>query len=576
MNKLFQISLLLIIVLLGCKGGKSTKNEVSVHELSDPDKLLPYASTSASSTAIERYMFQKLIDWDYEKGDFIGMLAVGKPVISAYGNGLKLDYEIRPEAVWDNGTPVTAHDVLFSYKAALNPKTNCEQIRPYLDFLADVIIDSNNPKKFSVISNQKYILVEEYSGYWVLPEYIYDTFKIMRKFSISDFRDKKKQESLKGDKDILRFADEFNSQKFSREKGFVVGSGPYEFSNWITGSKITLKKKKDWWGRKTNDEFLKNYGQVETIKFRIINDWKTATTAIKGGELDVARGIEYKIFTDLRKDEKFNKNFYAHTPTSPQYLYIGLNLTNPKLKELKVRQALAHAVDKEQIISTLLYGLGTPTESMVQPDKKYYNKNLKKFEYNLDLASKLLDEAGWKDTDGDGIRDKVLGGKKTTLELQYKYNSGNDTRKNIGLIYKENLKKIGVDLNIVAKEWTVFLEDTKKHDFEIYCGAWVGDPNVEDPKQIWHTESATGGSNYVSYGDAISDKMIDAIRTELDETKRDAMYLAFQEKVHSDIPYIFLFAPLERIAISKKYNKESAKTYSVRPGYDLGLWRMEK
>ena len=419
-------------------------------------------------------------------------------------------------------------------------------------------------------------MVEEYSGYWVLPEYIYDTFKIMRKFSISDFRDKKKQESLKGDKDILRFADEFNSQKFSREKGFVVGSGPYEFSNWITGSKITLKKKKDWWGRKTNDEFLKNYGQVETIKFRIINDWKTATTAIKGGELDVARGIEYKIFTDLRKDEKFNKNFYAHTPTSPQYLYIGLNLTNPKLKELKVRQALAHAVDKEQIISTLLYGLGTPTESMVQPDKKYYNKNLKKFEYNLDLASKLLDEAGWKDTDGDGIRDKVLGGKKTTLELQYKYNSGNDTRKNIGLIYKENLKKIGVDLNIVAKEWTVFLEDTKKHDFEIYCGAWVGDPNVEDPKQIWHTESATGGSNYVSYGDAISDKMIDAIRTELDETKRDAMYLDFQEKVHSDIPYIFLFAPLERIAISKKYNKESAKTYSVRPGYDLGLWRMEK
>jgi peptide/nickel transport system substrate-binding protein len=213
---------------------------------------------------------------------------------------------------------------------------------------------------------------------------------------------------------------------------------------------------------------------------------------------------------------------------------------------------------------------------MVQPDKKYYNKNLKKFEYNLELASKLLDEAGWKDTDGDGIRDKVLGGKKTALELQYKYNSGNDTRKNIGLIYKENLKKIGVDLNIVAKEWTVFLEDTKKHDFEIYCGAWVGDPNVEDPKQIWHTESATGGSNYVSYGDAISDKMIDAIRTELDENKRDAMYLAFQEKVHSDIPYIFLFAPLERIAISKKYNKESAKTYSVRPGYDLGLWRMEK
>lgn len=575
MNKIFYILLLGISVsILGCKGGKSAKSEIRAHELSDPDKLLPYASTSASATAIERFMFQKLIDWDYDKNDFIGMLAVGKPTITPYGNGLKLDYEIRPEAVWDNGSPITAYDVLFSYKTVLNPKTNCEHIRPYFDFLADVIVDTTNPKKFSVISKERYILVEEYSGYWIIPEYIYDKEQIMRKFSIADFRDKAKAESLKGNKDILRFADEFNSQKFSREKGFVVGSGPYEFTEWITGSSITLKKKKDWWGRKTNDDFLKNYGNIETIKFKIINDWKTATTAIKGKELDAVRGIEYKIFTDLLKDEKFKENFHSYTPTSPQYLYIGLNMNNSKFKDLKVREALAHAVDKDQIISTLLYGLGTPVESMVQPEKKYYNKNLKKFDFNLEQAAKLLDEAGWKDSDGDGIRDKVVNGKKTSLDIQYKYNSGNDTRKNIGLIYKENLKKIGVDLNIVAKEWTVFLDDLKKHDFEMYCGAWVGDPNVEDPKQIWHTESSTGGSNYVSYGDAISDKMINDIRAELDEAKRDAIYLKFQEKVHNDIPYIFLYAPLERIAISKKYNKESAKAYPVRPGYDLGLWKL--
>ncbi|MFN5847588.1 MAG: ABC transporter substrate-binding protein, partial [Chitinophagales bacterium] len=211
----FIYLLLISSYFLSCKGGKKGKNEVNVHELADPDKLCPYASTSASATAIERFMFQKLIDWDYEKGDFVGMLAVSKPKISEYGNGLKLDYEIRPEAMWDNGTPVTAYDVVFSFKAALNPKTNCEQIRPYLDFLADVIIDTANPKKFSVISNQKYILVEEYSGYWVIPEYIYDKEKIMRNFSISDFRDSKKKESLKGDKNILRFVDEFNSQKFS-------------------------------------------------------------------------------------------------------------------------------------------------------------------------------------------------------------------------------------------------------------------------------------------------------------------------------------------------------------------------
>lgn len=564
--------LLAITLIAACKGGKSSKNEILVHELSDPDRLLPYVSTSANATAIERFMFQKLIDWDYEKKTFIGLLAVDKPKITAYGNGLKLDYEIRPEANWDNGTPITAYDVAFSYKAALNPKTNCEHIRPYFDFLSDIIIDSANPKKFSIISKEKYILVEEYSGYWILPEYIYDAEKIMRKFTITDFRDKSKENTLKSNKDILRFADEFNSQKFSREKGFVVGSGPYEFVEWVTGSRIILKKKKDWWGRNTTNEFLKAYGAVETIKFKVINDWNTATTTIKGLELDVARGIEYKKFVELRKDEKFNEHFVASTPSSPQYLYLGINQNNPKFKDLKVRKALAYAVDKNQIIQTLLFGLATPVESMVGPEKPYYNNNLEKFDFDLTKANQLLDDAGWKDTDGDGIRDKVLEGKKTKLEIQYKYNAGNDTRKNIGLIYKENLKKIGIDLNIVVKEWTVFLDDLKKHDFEIYCGAWVGDPNVEDPKQIWHSESAQGGSNYVSYGDPESDKMIMDIRAELDEKKRDAIYLKFQEKVHNEVPYIFLFSPLERIAISKRF--KNANAYSDRPGYDLGLWKV--
>ena len=573
MNKLITI-LLVCSILAGCKGGKSSKNEVIVHQLSDPDKLLPYSSTSADATSLERFLFQKLIDWDYEKNDFIGVLAVDRPKISQHGDGLKLDFEIRPEAKWDNGTDITAYDVAFSYKAVLNPKTTCEQIRPYFDFLSDIVIDSTNPKKFSVYSNQKYILVEEYAGFWVLPEYIYDKDKIMRKFTIADFRNEKGKESLKSNKDILRFADEFNSQKYSREKGFVVGSGPYEFSEWVTGSKIVFTKKKNWWGRHSSNEWLKNYGHVETIKFKIINDWKTTTTAIKGNEIDAVKGIEYKIFTDLTKEPRFNESFQAFTPTSPQYLYIGINQTNAKFKDVRVRQALAHAVDKEQIIKTLLFGLGTSVESMVGPEKKYYNKNLKKFDFNLETASKLLDEAGWKDSDGDGVRDMNVDGKKLKLQIEYKYNAGNDTRKNIGLIYKENLKKLGIELDIVAKEWTVFLDDLKKHDFEIYCGAWVGDPNVEDPKQIWHSESTNGGSNYVSYGDPVSDRLIDAIRMELDEKKRNALYLQFQEKVHNDIPYIFLFAPLERIAISKKFS--NAKAYTVRPGYDLGLFKVGK
>lgn len=572
--------ILLVTLLVGCKKtGKNSKNEISIHLLGDPDKLLPYSSNTADATYIEHLIFQKLIEWDYEKNEFVGKLAKQRPKITfitsgEYAGGMKLDYEIRPEATWDNGTPITGYDVAFTYKAVLNPKTACEHKRPYYKFLSNIIVDSLNPKKFTVYSKEKYVLAEEYSGYWVLPEYIYDKEKIMRNFSIKELKNEKDTNSLFKNNNIIKFADDFNSQKYSRELGYVVGSGAYEFSNWTTGSKLILKLKKNWWGRTSNDSTIRNYGHIETVKYSIINDWSTASTAIKGKELDCINGIEFKLFNELKTDENFNKSFNAYTPTMQSYVFIGINLSKEKFKDLKVRQALAHTLDKNQIIQTLLYGLATPVESMISPEKKEYNKNLKSYEFDIAKANSLLDEAGWKDTDGDGIRDKIIQGKKTDLNIEYKYNTGNITRKNIGLIYKENLNKIGVELTIVNKEFTVFLDDLKKHDFELFCGSWVGDPNIEDQTEIFHTKSSNGGSNYSSYGDPISDKMIESIRTELNESKRTEIYQKLQEKVHNDIPRIFIYSPLERMAFSKRFTNTNA--YKVRPGYDIGLWKLAK
>jgi peptide/nickel transport system substrate-binding protein len=249
-------------------------------------------------------------------------------------------------------------------------------------------------------------------------------------------------------------------------------------------------------------------------------------------------------------------------------------MSNPKLKDIKVRQAMAHSLDKNLIIETLLYGLGQPIESMVHPSKNYYNKNLKSFDYNIEMANKILDEAGWIDKDGDGVREKIINGRSEALKLEFKYNSGNETRKNIGLIFKENLKKIGIEVNMVSKEFTIFIDDLKKHDFEVYCGGWVGDPNVEDPTQLWHTESAKGGSNYVNYGDMESDRLIDQIAKELNPEVRNQLYMKFQEKVHNEIPYIFIYAPNERMAFSKRFT--NTKAYTARPGFDLNAWKLSK
>ncbi len=569
-----------IFLLQSCKGKdkKSSKSsELVVHMLSDADMILPYNSTSADATYQEQLVFQKLIDLNYETGEFTGIIAKDRPTITPitdgpFKGGMKIEYEIRPEAKWDNGSPITGYDVLFSFKCVLNPQTNNENIKPYYDWLGNAVVDSLNPKKITMYSKEKYILVEEYSGYWVLPEYIYDSAKIMRGFNILDMNTSDKRTALKGNPDIQRFADNFNSEKFQREKGFVVGSGPYQLDKWITGQRTDFVRKTQWWGDSLNPKPYGFEAFPTKIIHKVINDWNTASTAIKKGDIDCTKGIEYKIFTEFSKSDKVKETLKLETPSSNHYLYIGLNLSNPKLKDIKMREALAHIINRSQIINTLVYGLAEPVESMVHPTKDYYNKNLKPFEYNPEMSNKLLDEAGWKDTDEDGFRDKKINGITTKLSLEYKYNSGNETRKNIGLMLKEEAKKVGIELNIVAKEFNVFLQDLDKHDFEVYCGAWVGDPTPEDPKQIWHTSSAVlGGSNYVSYGDKESDKMIEEIRSEIDDKKRNAIYLKFQEKVHRELPYIFLYAPKERMAFSKRF---ITKAYSARPGYVLREWKI--
>lgn len=551
------------------KSKKNGDSSVVIHDLADADGLNPLTSSSANGTYIQSNIFQSLLAIDFITLKQTGQLAVGRPQIEEvaegnYKGGMKLTYEIRPEAVWDNGTPVTAADYIFTIKAVKNPKTSCGSLRPYLEFIGDIQADPTNPKKFSIFSNEKYILSEEFSGGTVLPEYIYDPEGLMRNFTIEELNDKKNTSRLMKDAKIDAFAQQFNSPKFAREKGSVVGSGPYELVEWATGQYVILDRKKNWWGDKTNGAL---FAHPPKITYKIVNDWTTAVTALKGEDLDVAYAIRPNDFLDLKKNDQFKALYNIHTPDELSYVYLGLNRRNPRLADVRVRKALAHLVDKKEIIDALLYGMGSPVIGPINPIKPYYDKNIPEIPYDVDKAKALLKEAGWEDTDGNGIADKLVNGEKLEMKLDFKYNSGNDTRKNIGILLKENAKRAGVEINVISREWTVFLEDTKKRDYDIFCAGWIQSPILDDPKQIWHTSSDhPDGDNRVGFGNAESDKLIDELRATLDETKRNELYQRFQEMVAEDQPYIFLYAPQNRLAIHARF--DNAEPSLNRPGFD--------
>ncbi|MCS6790302.1 MAG: ABC transporter substrate-binding protein [Bacteroidia bacterium] len=545
---------------------------VIIHTLGDPENLNPTNSTSADAQYIQGHIFFSLLNVDPRDTNYpyLPALAANLPEVSP--DGMRYTFEIHPLARWDNGDPVTAKDIEFSFKVIKVPLVDCASLRPYYEFVEDVLIDPKNPRRFTVITNRKYMLAYSSIGsVTILPRYVYDPENLLEKYSIRQLN--REGEKLRNDPNIRRFAERYNSMQ--REPEHIVGCGPYLLEEWVTGQQIVLRRKNNWWADTLKGLSYEAY--PDKIIYRIINDPNTAITALKAQKIDVMSGIPAKDFVELRRNSSFQAHFRLESPPSFAYSYIGLNMRPqgrpPVFTDVRVRRALAHLVDVEMLIRKLSYGLAQRITGPIYPMQKgSYNDTLPPIPYDPIKAAQLLDEAGWKDTDGDGVREKEIEGKRIPLAFDIMVNAGNEVRMQMAQILKQEAERVGMKVNIVSLEWSVYLERIKKHDFDVYIGAWVGSHNPQDLKQIWHTSSwAEGGSNYVGFGDATTDAIIDKVREELDKDRRDSLYRLFHWVVYQQQPYIFLTSPLERMAIHRRFR--NAYTSAIRPGYfPSGFW----
>lgn len=577
MNKSYILGILMVLAAVvgmeSCKGGKKAgaKGIVYYRETADPDMLNPINSTSANGRVIQDLIFMGMQGMDPKTYELTNILIAEDAKYTSleegeFKGGMKIEFEIRPEAKWDNGTPITGEDYLFTIKSILNPKTNCESLRGYYNWVGDIVVDSANNRKVTCYSKEKYFKIQEFALYRCLPEYIYDSLKIMRKFTVRELVDETKKESLKGNADILQFAESFNSEKFQRDPNYVIGYGPYRLDKWITGQEIVLLRKENWWGDQIKSRDFE--ASPTKIVIKTIPDNNTAHTALKDNGITVMERIDSKRFKELEANEKVKQNFNLVKNEILTYSYLGFNTRLDKFKDVNVRKAIAMLVDRDQINKVVNNGESTPATTFVHNSQtKVFNSEVKKVEYNLEEAKKMLAAAGWKDADGDGFIDKA--GQKMTID--FKIPSGNDITKQLALMLQEQFKKAGIELNISEREWTVFIDEMKKHKFEMNIASWTIPARVSDPYQIWHTESAKeGGSNYVGFGNAESDAIIKQIRASLDENERIELYKKLQKMIYDNQPVIFMFYPKNRMAISKKFTVE---THMVDPGFNLNEFK---
>ena len=569
-NKLSTLILLLATLLFVRCGSEGTSTnsgdatKVKMFSLSDPQSLNPYNAQGEQSTYMAYQVHQCLVNTDFETYETVPVLAIERPVFTDAGNGLSLmSMEIRPEAVWDNGTPVVAEDVEFTLKVLRTPKTDNEQSKPLFEFIKAVNIDPENPKKFSFLIEPYMVAEGVLSDLPILPRYVYDPEDLLGDYTIAQMVANK--DELRNDPVLDKYAEQFNSEKFKRE--VMIGCGPYKFNRWETNQRQVFTLKEDWWGHQLKDVNQWFQAVPKELIYETITDPTTAVVALKGGSIDVMRSINPKDFVeDLRENDKFLEKFATFTPPQFSYDYIGLNLRNPKFENVKTRLALAYLMDVNQLVESFCFGLGVPVATFTHPlFPEKINPDVKPIPFDLEKAKELLKEAGWGDADGDGILDREYDGEQLDFKFVINYNNGNDRRKTACLILQEACRKVGIEVNIQVLEWSNILEATKKHEFEAYVAGWISSPNESDPTQIWHTQSYNGGSNYVGFGNAESDALIEEIRKTLDEDKRRELFMDLQALIRADMPYIFLLSQKERIAISKKYENPTAS--GIRPGY---------
>ena len=295
----------------------------------------------------------------------------------------------------------------------------------------------------------------------------------------------------------------------------------------------------------------------DSIVFKIIKEQATAVNALRSEEVDLIRTIDAQNLGELKENEFLQQTYNFHTPSTFNYYFVALNNKEPRLSDKRVRLALAHVIDVQEVIDQAFAGLAARQVGPISPKKASYNKDLPLIERDYDQAAALLSEAGWEDTDGNGIRDKEVDGERMELDFAYLYIPGGQFGETMAQLMKDGASRNGV----------------ANREYDMYGAGAGGYHMPDDLMALWHTSgNVPRGQNRWQFGNEETDALIEKINRTLDAEERNALYREFQEIVYDEQPLIFLFAPLERMAISKRF--DNANAYEVLPNYNVREFKL--
>ncbi len=415
------------------------------------------------------------------------------PVEAENTDAFSLTFHLRQGVKFHDGVECTAEDVMFTYQSLIDPKVPTPYRGNYVMVKKAEVLDKYT---FRVTYDKPFAPALISWGMGILPKHL-----------------------LQG-KDITK----------SPLTRHPIGTGPYKFVQWRTGDKIVLE---------SNHDYFEGRPYIDRYIYRIIPDRATMFLELRAGGID-SMGLEPLQYLKQTDTPEFKAQYNKYRYLSFGYTYLGYNLLNKRFADKRVRQAISYAIDKQELIDGVLMGLGKIANGPYKPGTWYHNPKAEGYAYDPKLARQLLAEAGWSDSNADGILDK----RGQPFQFTIITNQGNDLRKKTAEIIQHRLRDVGIRVKIRIIEWAAFLKEfVDKKKFDAVILGWSGsiDPDVYN---VWHS-SKTGPKeyNFISYKNPEVDELLEKGRHTFDQEERKKYYFRFQEILAEEQPYTFLYIP---------------------------------
>ena len=481
--------------------------------------LNPVTASSRYDSYVAQYLFTPMVYVDRGLQPVPG-LAKSWDISK---DGKLYRFELNPKATFSDGTPVRASDVLFTLRKIADPASEAVQTAGSFELLdlpnTKVIDDHTIEVAFREALAMQLV---RFRDVYIVPEHVYS----------------------KGN-----FRNDYNTT--------VVGNGPYTLVRREANREIVLQRRKDYWGTQPH---------IQTIIFKIINDHGTAWNALKRQEID-----ETVIASDtwLREhnDPVLNRYIDFRRFYKFNYNYIAWNGRNPLLADKRLRRALAMCIPTDAVINDLYHGTARAMSGQFTPDSWAYNPNVPVIRYDPVGAQQMLASLGWTDHDGDGILDngKDKGRQKLAFELLAL--SGSATGKQLVQMVQAEMKKAGVQVDVVILDGATAIQRIYNGNYEAAYLSWDLDPDP-DPYALFHSSQfPPRGQNFAFYANPEADRLMDAARRELDQSKRKDLYWRLHEVLAEDQPYAWVVQASAKWGINKR-----VRGVDVSPGLGLFLW----